>query len=49
MKRRVAALLAMSVVLAMVSLPPARAAAGPVHARFDLSSLQNGPARRSAP
>src|SRR6266545_5035963 len=43
MKRRVAGLFAISVALVLVSAPLAVAAAGPVHARFDLSSLQNGP------
>jgi len=43
MKLRVAGFLAISIVLALVSLPPALAAAGSVHARFDLRSLQGGP------
>jgi hypothetical protein len=43
MKPRVAGLLAMSVALALLSSPLALAAAGSVHARFDLSSLQGGP------
>jgi pimeloyl-ACP methyl ester carboxylesterase len=43
MKRRVAGLFAISVVLALVSSPLAQAEAGPVHARFDLESLQGAP------
>ena len=35
-KRRAAGLLAMSVALALVSFPPALAAAGSIHAQFDL-------------
>jgi hypothetical protein len=43
MKRRVAGLFAISVALVLVSAPLAVAAAGPVHARFDLISLQGAP------
>jgi hypothetical protein len=43
MKRLVTGLFAISVVLALVSSPLAAAAAGPVHARFDLNSLQGAP------
>jgi Bacterial virulence factor lipase N-terminal len=43
MKWRAAGLFAISIALALVSLPPALAAAGSVYARFDLSSLQGGP------
>jgi Bacterial virulence factor lipase N-terminal len=43
MKGRVAGLFAISVVLALLAPPLAQAAAGAVHARFDLKSLQGGP------
>jgi Bacterial virulence factor lipase N-terminal len=43
MKLRATGLLAISVTLALLSLPPALAAAGSIHARFDLNSLQGSP------
>ena len=43
MKKRVAGLVAMSIALTPVSLRPAAAAAGSVHAQFDLGSPQRGP------
>jgi hypothetical protein len=42
MKRRFTGLVAISIALALVSLRPAVAAAGSVHAQFDLGSLQGG-------
>ena len=43
MKRRAAGLLAMSMALALVSSPLARAAKGPAQAQFDLNSQQGSP------